>query len=104
MTALRRNVCASPHLCDVYCCRKGEKRRSDTGAATPLFFELWLNTVRLTPSRPWVSCVAGAVPGERSPPQVTSPFARRLTRVLWDWLSWALATGFVVGSRYDFEL
>jgi FlaA1/EpsC-like NDP-sugar epimerase len=35
---------------------------------------------------------------------VTSPFARRLTRVLWDWLSWALATGFVVGSRYDFEL
>jgi FlaA1/EpsC-like NDP-sugar epimerase len=35
---------------------------------------------------------------------VTSPFARRLTRVLWDWLSWALATVFVVGSRYDFEL
>jgi FlaA1/EpsC-like NDP-sugar epimerase len=35
---------------------------------------------------------------------VTSPFARRLTRVLWDWLSWALATMFVVGSRYDFEL
>jgi FlaA1/EpsC-like NDP-sugar epimerase len=35
---------------------------------------------------------------------VTSPLARRLTRVLWDWLSWALATVFVVGSRYDFEL
>ncbi len=35
---------------------------------------------------------------------MTSPFARRLTRVLWDWLSWALATMFVVGSRYDFEL
>jgi FlaA1/EpsC-like NDP-sugar epimerase len=35
---------------------------------------------------------------------VTSPFARRLTRVLWDWLSWTLATGFVVGSRYDFQL
>jgi dTDP-glucose 4,6-dehydratase len=35
---------------------------------------------------------------------VTSPFARRLTRVLWDWLSWALATVFVVGARYDFQL
>ena len=35
---------------------------------------------------------------------MTSPFARRLTRVLWDWLSWASATGFVVGSRYDFQL
>jgi FlaA1/EpsC-like NDP-sugar epimerase len=35
---------------------------------------------------------------------VTSPFARRLTRVLWDWSSWAFATAFVVGSRYDFEL
>jgi FlaA1/EpsC-like NDP-sugar epimerase len=35
---------------------------------------------------------------------LTSPFTRRLTRVLWDWLSWAIATVFVVGSRYDFEL
>ena len=35
---------------------------------------------------------------------MTSPFARRITRVLWDWLSWALATVFVVGARYDFHL
>ena len=35
---------------------------------------------------------------------MTSPFARRIMRVLWDWLSWALATVSVVGSRYDFQL
>ena len=35
---------------------------------------------------------------------MTSPFARRITRVLWDWLSWILATASVVGSRYDFQL
>ena len=35
---------------------------------------------------------------------MTSPFARRFTRVLWDWLSWALATVFVLVSRYDFQL
>lgn len=33
-----------------------------------------------------------------------TPLLRRLARLLWDWLSWLLATMAVVGSRYDFEL
>ena len=35
---------------------------------------------------------------------MTSPAARRLARVLWDVVSWLLATVAVVGSRYDFRL
>jgi len=35
---------------------------------------------------------------------VTSPFARRLTRVRWNWMGWVLATAFVVDSRYDLQL